>query len=246
MNSIPPSVSDETATPQADGLGGQEITDKKVTLKEAGLKPHKSKGIYEFMFKRPIDILLSLLIIIIIFWVYILLAILIKIKLGSPVIFKQPRPGKNEKIFNLYKFRTMTNEKDENGNLLPDEQRLTSFGKWLRKTSLDEIPEFFNILFGSMSLVGPRPLLIKYLPLYSEEQRRRHEVRPGLSGYAQVNGRNAISWSDRFKLDVEYVDNITFIGDFKIVRDTFKKAIFKHDNISSETSVTMEDFTGDN
>ncbi|MBQ7258115.1 MAG: sugar transferase [Abditibacteriota bacterium] len=198
------------------------------------------------MFKRPIDILLSLLIIIIIFWVYILLAILIKIKLGSPVIFKQPRPGKNEKIFNLYKFRTMTNEKDENGELLPDEQRLTSFGKWLRKTSLDEIPEFFNILFGSMSLVGPRPLLTKYLPLYSEEQRRRHEVRPGLSGYAQVNGRNAISWSDRFKLDVEYVDNITFIGDFKIVRDTFKKAIFKHDNISSETSVTMEDFTGDN
>ena len=210
------------------------------------IKPHKSKGVYEFMFKRLFDIICSFLIIILFSWLFVITAILVRVKLGSPVIFKQQRPGRNEKIFNLYKFRTMTEEKDKEGNLLPDEQRLTSFGKWLRKTSLDEIPEFFNILFGTMSLVGPRPLLIKYLPLYNEEQRRRHEVRPGLTGYAQVNGRNSISWTERFKLDVEYVDNITFSGDLKIITETIKKAVIRHDNISSSSSVTMEEFKGNN
>ena len=205
---------------------------------------HKYCGIYDRYFKRPCDIVYSLFTIIVFSWLFIIVAILVKVKLGSPVIFKQARPGKDEKIFNLYKFRTMTNECDENGNLLPDEIRLTPFGKWLRNTSLDELPEVFNVLFGSMSIVGPRPLLVKYLSLYNEEQRRRHEVRPGLTGYAQVNGRNGISWVEKFNLDVEYVDNITFSGDWKIIADTFKKAIIKKDNINSETSVTMEEWTG--
>ena len=205
---------------------------------------HKYCGLYDRFFKRPCDIVYSLFTIIVFSWLFIIVAILVKVKLGSPVIFKQPRPGKDDKIFNLYKFRTMTNECDENGNLLSDEVRLTSFGKWLRNTSLDELPEVFNVLFGSMSIVGPRPLLVKYLPFYNEEQKRRHEVRPGLTGYAQTNGRNAISWEEKFKLDVEYVDNITFFGDWKIIADTFKKAIIKKDNINSETSATMEEWTG--
>ena len=198
------------------------------------------------MFKRPCDIIYSLFTIIVFSWLFIIVAILVRVKLGSPVIFKQPRPGKDEKIFNLYKFRTMTNEKDENGNLLPDEVRLTSFGKWLRKTSLDELPECFNVLFGTMSIVGPRPLRVHYLPRYNEEQKRRHEVRPGITGLAQVNGRNAITWTERFKYDVQYVDNITFCGDWKIIADTFKKAVVKHDDINSDTSATMEEFTGSN
>ncbi len=210
------------------------------------LKSHKTKGVYEALFKRPFDIIFSLLFIVFFSWLFIIIACLVRVKLGSPVIFKQSRPGKDEKIFNLYKFRTMTDEKDEEGNLLPDEKRLTDFGKWLRNTSIDEIPEFFNVLFGSMSIIGPRPLLVKYLPLYNEEQRRRHEVRPGITGYAQVHGRNSISWTDRFKLDVEYVDNITFTQDFKILTDTVKKAVIRHDDISSDTSVTMDEFTGDN
>ena len=207
---------------------------------------HKYCGIYDRFFKRPCDIVYSLFTIIVFSWLFIIVAILVKVKLGSPVIFKQKRPGKDEKIFNLYKFRTMTNETDENGNLLPDEIRLTPFGKWLRNTSLDELPEVFNVLFGTMSIVGPRPLLVKYLPLYNEEQKRRHEVRPGLTGYAQTNGRNNLSWEEKFKLDVEYADNITFLGDWKIIADTFKKAIIKHDNINSETNVTMEEWTGNN
>ena len=180
------------------------------------MKHSSNKGIYRKYLKRPLDFLLSLLAIIILSPLFLLIAILVKINLGSPVIFKQERPGLNEKIFVMYKFRTMTDEKDENGRLLPDEVRLTKFGKFLRSTSLDELPELLNILKGDMSFVGPRPLLVEYLPLYNEHQKRRHEVRPGLTGLAQVNGRNAISWEEKFNYDVEYVDSITFIGDLKI------------------------------
>ena len=178
-----------------------------------------------------------------------LVALLVKTKLGSPVLFKQERPGMidkktgEEKIFTLCKFRTMTDERDENGELLPDEIRLTKFGRFLRSTSLDELPEFINILKGDMSFIGPRPLLVKYIPLYSFEQRRRHLVRPGLSGWAQVNGRNALSWQDKFNYDVEYVDNISFSLDVKIFFKTIM-SVLKREGISSETSATMEAFTG--
>ena len=204
---------------------------------------HKPYGIYERFFKRPIDIICAFLALTVFCWLYAIVALLVRIKLGSPVLFKQQRPGKNEKIFYLYKFRTMTDEKDENGELLPDEKRLTKFGIFLRKTSLDELPEAVNILKGDMSVVGPRPLLVKYLPYYNEKQKHRHDVRPGLSGYAQVNGRNAISWDDKFDLDIEYVNKITFKGDVKIVFQTFFKSFVKQEGISSENSVTMEDFT---
>lgn len=199
---------------------------------------------YRRCFKRLVDILCSLAAIIVFSWLYIIVAILVRIKLGSPVIFKQARPGKDEKIFNLYKFRTMTDECDEGGNLLPDDVRLTKFGKLLRKTSLDELPEAFNILKGDMSVVGPRPLLVRYLDRYNEEQRRRHEVRPGLSGLAQVSGRNAITWEEKFKYDIEYVDNITFIGDVKIVFLTVWKAFVKEEGISAEGEATIGEFVG--
>lgn len=205
---------------------------------------HVPYGPYEKYFKRPIDICCALAALIVFSWLYVILAILVRVKLGSPVIFKQPRPGKDEKIFNLYKFRSMTDERDENGELLPDEVRLTKFGKMLRATSLDELPEAFNIIKGDMSVIGPRPLLVQYLPRYNEEQHRRHEVRPGLSGYAQVHGRNAVSWQDKFKMDVEYVDHITFLGDLRIIWDSVMVAFVKRDGISSETSVTMEEFMG--
>ena len=205
---------------------------------------HKAKGPYEKYFKRLIDIICSLTAIILLSWLFIIVAILVKFKLGSPVLFTQDRPGKDEKIFKMYKFRSMTSETDENGNLLPDDERLTKFGKWLRSTSLDELPELFNILKGDMSLVGPRPLLVQYLPLYNEKQKRRHEVRPGLSGLAQVNGRNTISWESKFEFDVKYVDNITFTGDLKILYMTVMKAFVKREGISSERSQTMEVFTG--
>lgn len=205
---------------------------------------HKPYGPYERYFKRPLDILCALAALTVFGWLYILVAVLVRIKLGSPVIFRQPRPGKDEKIFNLYKFRSMTDERDENGELLPDEVRLTKFGKVLRATSLDELPEAFNILKGDMSVIGPRPLLVKYLPRYSERQHRRHEVRPGLSGYAQVHGRNAVSWQDKFEMDVKYVDHITFLGDLKIIWDSVMVAFVRRDGISSETSVTMEEFMG--
>ena len=198
---------------------------------------------YRKFIKRLLDILLSLLILVCFCWLYIILAILVRVKLGSPVLFKQPRPGKDEKIFNMYKFRTMTDEKDENGNLLPDEVRLTSFGKKLRSTSLDELPEFFNILKGDMSFIGPRPLLVKYLPLYNEEQHHRHDVRPGLTGWAQVNGRNLLSWEDKFEKDVYYVNNISFLLDLKIVFKTIA-VVFDRSGINSETDATMEAFTG--
>ena len=205
---------------------------------------HKPYGPYEKYFKRPLDILCALAALIVFGWLYILVAVLVRVKLGSPVIFKQPRPGKDEKIFNLYKFRSMTDERDENGELLPDDVRLTKFGKVLRATSLDELPEAFNILKGDMSVIGPRPLLVKYLPRYSERQHRRHEVRPGLSGYAQVHGRNTVSWQDKFEMDVKYVDHITFLGDLKIIWDSVMVAFVRRDGISSETSVTMEEFMG--
>lgn len=203
----------------------------------------QNKGIYRRTLKRPMDFILSLMAIIILSPVLIIVAILVRLKLGSPVLFKQKRPGLNEKIFTMYKFRTMTDEKDENGELLPDSIRLTRFGIILRSTSLDELPELFNILKGDMSIVGPRPLLIQYLELYNDHQKRRHEVRPGLSGHAQVNGRNAISWENKFNLDVEYVNNVSFVGDWKIIFLTIKKVIVK-EGISSDTSVTMEPLRG--
>ncbi|MDT9026812.1 sugar transferase [Rossellomorea yichunensis] len=202
-------------------------------------------GIYRKFIKRPMDLILALIAIIIltIIPVFPIVAILVRIKLGSPVLFKQERPGLNEKVFMMYKFRTMTDQRDENGELLPDSVRLTKFGRFLRSTSLDELPELFNILKGDMSIIGPRPLLVQYLPLYNEEQKRRHEVRPGLSGLAQVSGRNAIGWEDKFDLDVRYVDSVSFIGDWNIIFSTIKK-VFVREGINSETAATMEPFKG--
>ncbi len=198
---------------------------------------------YQKVIKRLLDIILSLTAIILLSPVLIILAVLVRVKLGSPVLFRQQRPGYKGKIFGLMKFRTMTDEKDENGELLPDEVRLTAFGKKLRSTSLDELPEFFNILRGDMSFVGPRPLLVQYLPLYNEEQAHRHDVLPGLTGLAQVNGRNAISWEQKFEYDVYYTRHISFLLDAKIVFLTVYK-VLKRDGISSENSATMEFFTG--
>lgn len=198
---------------------------------------------YAKYFKRILDFLLSLIALIVLSPILIIVAILVRVKLGSPVIFKQQRPGKDEKIFTLYKFRTMTNKKDENGNLLPDSERLTKFGKTLRSTSLDELPELFNILKGDMSIVGPRPLLVEYLKLYNEEQKHRHDVRPGLTGLAQISGRNSISWNKKFKEDIFYINNITFIMDIKIIFKTITK-VFKREGISQINNDTMEKFKG--
>lgn len=203
---------------------------------------HK-KGFYERYIKRPQDFCCALLALIVLSPVLLIVAILVRTKLGSPILFKQERPGLHGKVFRLYKFRTMTSETDKNGELLPDEVRLTKFGQLLRSTSLDELPELLNILKGDMAVVGPRPLLVKYLPRYNEHQARRHEVRPGFTGYAQVNGRNTISWEEKFDLDVEYVDNITFLGDWKIIFKTVKTVLLR-EGISSESSVTMEEFMG--
>ena len=194
--------------------------------------------------KRFLDIFCSLLALVVFSWLYLIIALLVAIFLGRPILFKQERPGKNEKIFKLYKFRTMTDKRDENGNLLPDEVRLTKFGKFLRATSLDELPEAINILKGDMSIIGPRPLLVQYLPLYNEEQKHRHDVRPGLSGLAQVNGRNAITWEEKFKLDVEYVNHVTFWGDVKIIFKTVWKAFAKQEGINQDGSATIEPFKG--
>ena len=201
-------------------------------------------GIYKNYLKRVLDITCSLGFILCFWWLYILIAILVKIKLGSPIIFEQKRPGLNGKIFTMYKFRSMTDAKDKNGNLLSDAERLPKFGQLLRATSLDEIPEFINVLKGEMSLIGPRPLLVEYLERYNDEQRRRHDVRPGITGWAQVNGRNTISWEEKFRYDVEYVDNLTFFLDIKIVFLTIKKIVVK-EGISQEGNVTMEKFTGE-
>lgn len=202
---------------------------------------HKPYGPYEKYFKRVLDVFCGFAALLVFWWLYIIVAFLVRIKLGSPVLFKQERPGKNEEIFKLYKFRTMTDARDENGNLLPDEVRLTKFGRALRATSLDELPEVFNILKGEMSLVGPRPLTIQYLPYYSEEERHRHDVRPGLSGLAQVNGRNFIDWDHRLAFDVQYVKKITFIGDLCIILQTALKFVKKED-IAVDTNKVEPNF----
>src|SRR5690554_5614546 len=200
-------------------------------------------GLYRRFFKRPMDFVLSLTAIIVLSPIMLIVALLVRVKLGSPVIFKQKRPGLNEKIFTLYKFRTMTDERDKFGELLPDGVRLTKFGRFIRSTSLDELPELFNILKGEMSIVGPRPLLVQYLPLYNEYQKHRHDVRPGLSGLAQVNGRNAISWEEKFDYDLEYIYNISFLLDLKILLQTFLK-VFKREGVNKSETITMEKFKG--
>lgn len=198
---------------------------------------------YNRFLKRFFDIVLSFFALVLLSPLLAVLAVLVRTKLGSPVLFTQERPGKNGKIFRLYKFRTMTDERDEHGELLPDDVRLTRFGQMLRSTSLDELPEFFNILRGDMSFIGPRPLLVSYLPLYNERQSHRHDVRPGLTGLAQCSGRNLLSWEERFELDVEYVQNVSLSMDVSIIFRTVR-GILKKEGISSETSVTMEPFRG--
>ena len=193
---------------------------------------------YKKFFKRFFDIILSLIAIIILSPIYLIVSILVLIFMGWPILFKQSRPGKNEKIFNMYKFRTMTNKKDKAGNLLPDEQRLPKFGKFLRKTSLDELPEMFCILNGSMSFVGPRPLLVKYLPYYTKEEHHRHDVRPGLTGWAQANGRNLVDWDERFKLDLEYVNNVSLKMDIKVILKTIS-IVLKHEGVTDGKTETM-------
>ena len=195
------------------------------------------------MFKSIFDKTLALFLIILFSPIYIVVSLLIFFKMGSPILFRQKRPGYKEKIFGIYKFRTMTNEKEEFGNLLPDDKRLVGIGKFIRSTSLDELPQLFNVLKGDMSFVGPRPLLVEYLPLYNQKQKRRHDVKPGITGWAQVNGRNAISWEQKFDYDVWYVDNQSFWLDIKILWLTFLKVV-KRSDISSSTSSTMEKFTG--
>ncbi len=196
---------------------------------------------YNKYFKRVFDIVCALAAIIVFSWLYIIVAVLVRIKHGSPVIFRQARPGINGKIFYLYKFRTMTNECDENGNLLPDEVRLTKFGKLLRSTSLDELPEAFNILRGDMSVVGPRPQLVRDMVFFTEEQMKRQSVRPGLSGLAQISGRNGITWEEKIKFDLEYIEKITFLGDVKIIFLTVWRAFVKRDGVSQEGMDTAED-----
>lgn len=198
---------------------------------------------YKKYIKRLLDFILSLIALIVLSPLMIIIYILVIIKLGKPGIFKQQRPGKDEKLFTLYKFRTMTDEKDENGNLLPDSERLTRFGKILRSTSLDELPELINIIKGDMAIVGPRPLLVEYLPLYNKEQKHRHDVRPGLTGLAQINGRNSISWENKFNDDIEYIHNINFLYDTKIVLITIIK-VLKREGITQTNNATIEKFRG--
>ena len=214
-----------------------------VVLSEVYMTQNNKRGFYEKYVKLPQDVILAAIALIVLCPILIIISIIVAIKLGFPIIFKQERAGKDGKAFYMYKFRSMSNAKDENGNLLPKEQRLDKFGKLLRSTSLDELPSLWNVVCGRMSLVGPRALYVKYIPRYSNEQVRRLEVRPGITGLAQVNGRNAISWEKKFEYDVQYVDNITFIGDWKIMFQTVGK-VFKREGITSATSVTMEEFTG--
>ena len=204
---------------------------------------HKPYGPYEKYFKRPLDVILSGAALVVLSPVMGVTAILVRKKLGSPVLFTQERPGKDEKIFKMYKFRSMTNERDENGELLSDDIRLTKFGRILRSTSLDELPELWNIFKGDMSIIGPRPLLAKYLPLYNVEQHHRHDVRPGLTGYAQVHGRNALTWEEKFHMDVWYVNNISLLLDINVFFKTIQ-TVLKRDGINSESSATMEEFKG--
>jgi len=197
---------------------------------------------YKVFVKRLLDILISLTFIVLFSWLYIILAVLVRVKLGKPVLFRQPRPGRNEKVFNMYKFRTMTDKRDENGELLPDRQRLTSFGKLLRKSSLDELPEMFCILKGDMSFIGPRPLLVEYLPYYTEREKLRHTVRPGLTGLAQVSGRNTVDWDTRFELDAQYVENLSFLMDLKVIAMTFKTVFGHTDQVAEDTSEVEGNF----
>lgn len=203
----------------------------------------RKAGLYEKHIKRLLDVVLSGAALVILSPVLLTTAVLVRIKLGSPVVFTQERPGKDEKVFKLHKFRSMTDARDENGNLLPDKDRLTGFGKKLRSLSIDELPELWDIFRGKMSIVGPRPLLVKYLPLYNEEQRHRHDVRPGLTGWAQVHGRNLTSWEERFEYDVEYVNNISFALDVKIIIMTIR-CVLGREGINADGSATMEAFTG--
>lgn len=198
---------------------------------------------YERIVKRILDIIVSGLFLLVFSWLYLILYFVVRTKLGTPVLFKQDRPGYKGKVFKMYKYRSMTDERDENGELLPDEVRLTSFGKKLRSTSLDELPEMLNVFKGDMSLIGPRPLLVSYLPLYNERQSHRHDVRPGITGYAQAYGRNSITWEEKFEKDVYYVENCSFLLDLKIIFHTIK-VVLNHEGISSATSATMEAFTG--
>ena len=207
------------------------------------------QGIYARYVKRVLDFSLSLLILLVFWWVLVIVAILVRVKLGSPVIFKQPRPGKDGRIFDIYKFRTMTDERDEHGNLLPDLQRLTPFGRKLRDFSIDELPEILNVVRGDMALVGPRPLLVEYLELYDDRQRHRHDVRPGITGFAQTHGRNAATWEDRFEMDVSYVERISFPLDLRILVDTVLVVVSRKDVDSAEASartITMDTFKGSN
>ena len=192
--------------------------------------------IYAKFIKRLLDIIVSLTFIILFFWLYLILALLVRIKLGSPILFKQKRPGRDEKIFNMYKFRTMTDERDSDGNLLPDSDRLTTFGRFLRKTSLDELPEMFCILKGDMSFIGPRPLLVEYLPYYTEREKLRHTVRPGLTGLAQANGRNTVDWDRRFEYDVNYVENLSFLMDVRVIFLTLKTVFGHTDQVADDTN----------
>lgn len=217
--------------------------EKRAIKERPGKIKHQSYGLYEEYFKRPFDFALALFVLTLLLPVLLILALLVKVKMGAPVIFVQKRPGRNGKIFRLYKFRTMTEERGKDGMVLSDEERMTAFGKKLRSCSLDELPELFNILKGEMALVGPRPLLVEYLPRYNERQARRHEVLPGLTGLAQVNGRNKLSWEERLEDDVQYVDCISFVGDLKIILKTIV-IVLKKEGINSETSATMEKFQG--
>ena len=197
---------------------------------------------YKKFVKRFLDILISLVILILFCWLYLILAVLVRVKLGSPVLFKQPRPGKDEKIFNMYKFRTMTDARDKDGKLLPDSERLTSFGKLLRKTSLDELPELFCILKGDMSFIGPRPLLVEYLPYYTKREKLRHTVRPGLTGLAQASGRNTVDWDTRFELDATYVENLSFMMDLKVIFMTIKTVLGHSEQVAEDTSKVEGNF----
>lgn len=213
------------------------MREKELTI----IRTERKQTFYETHIKRSIDFCCALLAILVFWWLYLIVAILVRVKLGSPVLFKQQRPGLNETVFSLYKFRTMTDERDAEGNLMPDEVRLTKFGKWLRATSLDELPETFNILKGDMAVIGPRPQLVRDMVFMTKEQRKRHLVKPGLSGLAQVNGRNAISWENKLNYDLQYIKKITFWGDVKIIFQTVLKAFVKQEGITEENMATAED-----